>query len=149
MRLEHELERLDRRIGDVREAIETAYATRVPDERKDALFARLDTLLHGRNLLRLRYVQAVRWQGFVSSVDAALRRLSRAFVEFASSPEIQRLIADLQRLEGERKRSRPAFWRAHAAREPHVDSKRVAPSTALPANRRPVLPGHMKQKGRG
>ncbi len=150
MSLERELERLDRRIAGIREDIEIAYATRVPDERKDALFARLDTLLRWRDLLRQRYVQAVRWQVFVVSVNAALGRLAKAFADFANKPEIRRLIADLSALEGEPKRSQPAFWRGVAARGSRVDvASRAAFSIALPANRRPVLPGIRRQKGKG
>lgn len=141
MRLERELERLDRRIAGIREALEVAYATRVPDERKDTLFARLDTLLCERDRLKRHW-----------SFSAAFDRVRAAFAEMGRKIReiVRRFLPELLRLEDERKRSRPAFWRGAA--QPNAGAGalgRSAFSTALPANRRPVLRGFMRQKGRG
>ena len=148
MSLERELDRLDRRIQGAREAMEIAYATRVPDERKDVLFDRLDSLLEQRERLRLRYAEAVRWQGFALRMMAPLRRLSRALLDLANKPEVRKLVADLRAFREDPPRSRPAFWRGVVS--PRADaSGRLAFSGALPDNRRPTLPGRMRQKGRG
>jgi hypothetical protein len=139
--LERELERIDRRIRDVRAAIEVAYATRIPDEKKDVLFDRLDALDRERGYLRLRWANAVAWQG----IRAALAEFARKLREFAA-----RHFPEFLRLEGERERSRPAFWRGIAESGAGAGALGYgAFSVALPANRRPVLPGYMKQKGRG
>jgi hypothetical protein len=137
--LERELERLDRRIADVRVAIEVAYATRIPDEKKDVLFDHLDALLRERGYLRLRWANAVARQG----IRAAFAKLARKLREIAA-----RFLPELRRLEEARERSRPAFWRGVADSRPRADV-RCAFSASLPANRRPMLPGFMKQKGRG
>jgi hypothetical protein len=137
--LERELERLDRRIRDARAAIEIAYATRIPDEKIDVLFDHLDALLRERGYLRFRWANAVAWQG----IRASLANVTRKLREIA-----ERFLLELQRLEVARERSRPAFWRGVADSRPRADV-RVAFSASLPANRRPALPGYMKQKGRG
>jgi hypothetical protein len=139
--LERELERLDRRIRDVRAAIEVAYATRIPDEKKDVLFERLDALLRERGYLRLRFSNAVLWQNMRAAFARIWRRLRKRLAP---------LLAELQRLAKEWERSRPAFWRAVGEPSARVGALKLGTfSIALPANRRPWLPGYMRQKARG
>ena len=91
--------------------------------------------------MRLRFSNAVAWQG----IRAAFAEFGRKIREI-----VARFLPAFERLENEQKRSRPAFWRGVAGRGARFDAPgRVALAVALTANRRPVLPGHMKQKGKG
>lgn len=136
MSLERELDRIDRRIQDARGAIETAYAARVPDERKDALYERLETLLWTRLLLRRRWSDVSAAGQMLGPMRRALTKLGRDALEM-----VRRFFSEFKRLEEARERSRPAFWRAYCP----------AGDTGVPGSlvddRRPVW-GYRRRMGR-
>ncbi len=150
MSLERELAYVDYQLHAARARIETAYALDLSDDEKDAAFGRLVWLLRERELLRDRWARSFSWQRFVIEIREAFRRLTKAFMDLANSPKVRKLIVDLRALTEDSECSQPAFWRAFT--EPSERAGVLGHgefSMALPANRRPWLPGYMRQKARG
>lgn len=135
MTLEQELARLDHRIRATREAIDALYASQEPEEGVEALLDRLElleALEAERRHERKKWAIHVAWE--CGRIRAA-RRWERILEK--AGP----LLAELQRLDEERKRSRPAFWRAM------VPNRYVAfaGAQAIGANGRP---GYRRKVGR-
>ncbi|QIN79614.1 hypothetical protein GBA65_15000 [Rubrobacter marinus] len=107
MSRERELERLDRRIEAAKEAVDVAYASPVPDARKDALFDRLEALQFTRAIVRRRWSEDTAVEQMLGPFRVLWARLCKEVVELAG-----RLLPGLRSLEEEIGRSRPAFWRA-------------------------------------
>ena len=150
MSLERQLAHLDYRIYAARGDVETFCALDWPEQRREEALDKLEALLREREDLRRRYVRELRWQSFLAEVGAMWRRLTKELLDFANRPEVRKLVADLRALGEDPPRPRPAFWRAVVSADADTGSLgRSAFSAALPANSRPTLPGHMKQKGRG
>lgn len=133
---ERALQRLDDRIRAIEKALEIAYATLAPDERKDALHERLEALLWTRLLLRQRWSEVAATEQMLGPYRRALQKLARHILEKAKP-----FLDEHQRLEKERQRSRPAFWRAYCP----ADDARLAGS--LVDDRRPLW-GYRRKVGR-
>lgn len=138
MSLESILQNLDRRIRATRNALEAAYASSAPDEEVDALFRSLALLEDERALGRWYWADRVLEESLSAYLDRWLRELCGKFLEIAN-----RHLPELERLNAERKRSQPAFWRAV------VPSQRTAfaGAQAIGANGRPVW-GYRRKMGR-
>lgn len=148
MSLDRELAHLDYQIEAAYASIHAAYEIGKNEETKDRAWARLERLIDERECLRARYAQGtvplhIAWPALVRRINEAAAEIGRKLVEFAQrfAPEIAQFAEDAA------SPSPRAVFASAALGVGPLGPAQFA--SALPANRRPVLPGIMRQKGRG